>query len=562
VAAGVAFFLVRFQWSQLGQAGYGTAEVITTVVFFTILTDLGLRAALSRHMAERVALDDIRGLNEQYNAAMSCYLVLGIVLAAGFALLAEPLVDRLNIEPQERSAAINLIRYYVTLSALFSFVIPVYAAVLEAYHRFDITDVVHVSEILVRAAAIVVMLSGFKTGLYGWAAAMLLARLCNLAIMAYFAYRMCPRLALGRQYLNPSAYAALFSLGGYLFLHTTIQQINTLTDPLVVSAFLGSSAVALYRPALLVMTSAYPFVAGLSRQVKPLVTAYYATGREELVHEVTIRGTRLTVLIGIPFCVIFGAFALPIIRVWLGGEPGSDVATTATVLSLLALLDLSTHIRETQSFVMTGLNRVRYMSLVQTAGGIASIGCGIALMWFLKSRGWGYRSMIGVPLPTVCLSWIQLFIITHHIGVETGIGRWRYLVQGFGRAMLVLIVTAGFAITLNHVVQPAAGSPATLGEWIEAATALVLCVLATGLVWLAASWFLGLDRVDQARIRGVLWAVADRCVTRGRRLKLQPQSLERLDESQVPPLNATGGNCDVRQQRDRATGASSTIDQA
>jgi O-antigen/teichoic acid export membrane protein len=504
VAAGVAFLLVPLQWNYLGQAAYGTAEVITTVIWFTILADLGLRAALSRHMAECVALDNMRGLNEHYNAALSCYVVLGIALAALFACFAEPLVDRLNIEPSERAAAVALVRYYVTLSALFSFIIPVYAAVIEAYHRFDVTDLVQIGEVLLRAVAIVVLLAGYRQGLYGWAVAMLSARLFSLVVMVLLAHRHCPGLRLGLRFLNRASYVSLFSLGGYLFLYTTIQQVNLLVDPLVVSTFLGSSAVALYRPAALVVTSAYPFVVGLSRQMRPLATLYHSTGQKKRLHEVTIRGTRMTALMAIPFCVIFGAFAFQIVYLWVGREAGPKASIMALVLTFLAISDLSGHIRQTQLFVMTGINRVRYASLVQSLGGLIGVSLGIALIGWLHARGWGERSMIGVVLPNMCLGWIQLAVMSSHVGQTLGIGRRRYFIQAFGRPLIVLSIVVAFAVTLNGLLS-SPGQQSTP----QAIVLLLTSVTATGLVWLAACWLIGFDDFDRGRMQMLvrrLWA--------------------------------------------------------
>jgi O-antigen/teichoic acid export membrane protein len=488
IAALVALFLVRFLLTHLGQAGYGTVELITTIVYLTILTDLGLRAALSRHLAEQVALANPQRVNELFNSALSCYLVLGLTLAGLFALCAEPIVDYFEIAPEQRAAAISLVRWYVALSAIMSFVAPSFGALIEADHRFDITDLVQITDVLVRFVGVLALLGGMGLGLYGWAAAMLGARAVSVLTLMFFAKRLYPPLQLGARFVRIDAFRDLYSLGGFLFLHSLVLQVNTLTDPVVLARFLGPVSVAIYKPALLVVTSAYPFVAALSRQIKPLVTALQATGNDQQVQEVTIRGTRLTILIAVPFCVVFGAFAHPIISIWLGDTLGADALVTAQALTLLSLMDLATHIRETQSFVMVGLNRVRFMTLVQAAGGIASIVCGIALVWWLHRQGWGYMSVVGVAVPAVVSSWAQLAVITVHIGRETGIGVRRYLLYGFGRGLAVLLITVSVAVALAQWVAP------------KSLLTLIPCVAVTGCAWLIASWTIGFDRRDRVRV--------------------------------------------------------------
>lgn len=492
IAAATAFFLVKFQLIKLGESGYGAAELVTTIVYVSILTDLGLRAALSRHLAEQVALADPKRLNEFFNSALSCYLLLGVGIALFCGVFANPLATALKVPPDDREAVVFLIRYYVTLTTLISLVAPSYAAVLEANHRFDLVDITHISEVLLRASGIVFMLGYAQTGLYGWAAAMVFSKLTSLALYAGLAHRYCPQLRISWRYLTPDAYRALYHVSVLVFLFQTVLQLNTLTDPFVLSAYLGPRAVALYKPALLVVVSAYPFVASLSRQMRPMVTAYNATGRQEIVQEVVIRGTRMTILMAIPFCVLFGAFAFSIVRIWLGPQIGPGVIVTGWSLLLLSLLDLSTHIRETQGAIMLGLNRLRYISLVQVTGGFAAIVCGAVLVGILYYLGWGNRSVIGVAIPAVAIGWLQLALITLYVGRETSLGHWQYLREGFLRPGIVLLLTAAVAVALNVVVTP------------RAFFTLIPCLMLTGLAWLAACWFIGLDQQDQTRVRRVV----------------------------------------------------------
>ncbi len=494
MAAAVAFYLVRFQSEQLGKEGFGAASLLTSVVFIMLLCDAGLRAALGRHIAEQIARGDHHRLNELFNSALAFVLGIGCLLAIVCLVAAEPLVNAMNFAASQRADAIVLVRYYVAVAVLLSFVAPTFGALVEAHHRFDLVDFAHAAEVLFRLVLMVLTIGMLGWGLYGWAVALLVAQLLLVVINVVSAFRVCPSLCLRPRFVRREAIAHTISLGGLVFLYQSVMQINTLTDPFVISYFLTSNGTAYYRPAQMAVTSAYPFVAGLSRQMKPLIATYDVGGMSAAIREVLLRGTRLTILLSIPFCVILACFATPIVRVWLG----EGYAPAAWALVTLALADVSTHVRETQGFVMTGLNRVRYITIVQTIGGLVTIFAGVIGVWWLHNYGWGYFSIVGVAAPAVVTGWAQTLLISAYVGQETGYGARRYIRDAFARPLAVLLLAGAGGLALNHF-----AAPVTF-------VGLVGCAAATGTLCTALGWVVGFDAVDRARVQGLLKRLAAR----------------------------------------------------
>ena len=494
VASAVAFYLVRFQSDHLGQEGFGAASLLTSVLILMLLCDAGLRSALGRHLAEQIARGDRERLNELINSALAFVLVIGAVLAIACIVAAKPLVDAMNFADSQRAQSVVLMRYYVSTALFLSFIAPIFAALVEAHHRFDLVDFAHVVEVFVRLGLMVLAIGELGWGLNGWAFALLIAQLLLVSVNAAVAFRVCPTLVLHPRYVRFEAIRHTISLGGMVFLYQSVMQINVLTDPFVISHFLTSNGTAYYRPAQMAVTSAYPFVAGLSRQFKPLIAAFDADGKATAVREVLLRGTRLTILLSTPFCVVLTCFATPIVQVWLkdGHEP------TAWALVTLALADVSTHIRETQGFVMTGLNRVRYITIVQTIGGLMTVMVGAVSVWWLFSCGWGYYSIVGVAAPAFVMGWVQTILISAYVGQVTGLGARRYLTDAFARPLGVLLLAELGGMTINFFF-----TPTTL-------IGLMACAVATGMLCAALGWTLGFDVVDRASLQRMLKRLAER----------------------------------------------------
>jgi O-antigen/teichoic acid export membrane protein len=70
----VGLVMVSFLFGHLGTQGYGAIRVLMSVIGFVGIADLGLRAALSRELSEKVALKDEDG----FRCLSSLALILNI----------------------------------------------------------------------------------------------------------------------------------------------------------------------------------------------------------------------------------------------------------------------------------------------------------------------------------------------------------------------------------------------------------------------------------------------------------------------------------------------------
>ena len=266
----IAIYLARFQSENLHEDGYGAISLLMSVVFFMLLCDAGLRPALGRHLAEQAARGDGKRFSELFNSALAFLLALGALFAVICLVAAGPLVALMNFAESQRLEATVLVRYYVSISIIVSLVGPAFGAVIEAHNRFDLVDYQHIVEVLVRFVGMLVGIGALGLGLYGWAMAMLLSQVVALAINVFVAFRVSPYLRLGWDYLRRDALTESLVLGRMVMLYHGMPQLNALMDRFIIAQFLTSDGAGYYLPAQLAVASAYPFVGGLSRQLRSL----------------------------------------------------------------------------------------------------------------------------------------------------------------------------------------------------------------------------------------------------------------------------------------------------
>ena len=484
VAGAASFWIVAFLVDQMPRERYGVIVLMTWLVGMLLMVDAGIRTAMGRQLAEHIAAGNLSRINELVTSVLAGFSVAAIVAEAVVFAGAGLIVDLLKITGPDRVVAIALVRYFVVPYALMQFVTAILGALVEAEHRFDLVDAAHIAEIVSRASLIALAVGLWQFDLHGWAGAMLISKGIGLALTFLVAWRVVPTLRLGGGNLRRNVVDELSSLAGVTFVQQLVLKLTSQTDVPLLSSRYGPASAAFYNPALLLVTFAQPFSAVLSRQLRPLATAYFTSGRHDLVRELLVRGTRIGALMAVPFTVVFLAFAFPIVRFWLG--EGFD-ATSWTLIAW-AVADLVSNAMGAQWQVMLGVNRVRFLTAVQTIAAAINIAASVVIVFWAKAAGWPMEWAIpAIVLPTIVLSWLQRAVITMHVTRTLEVGLGHYLLHGFAAAVVVGAILAAVACSVQ-LLAPATTPVALLAE-----------IGLTMLVWAPLAWWLGFDAHDRRR---------------------------------------------------------------
>jgi len=483
VHAAVGLVLVPFLLGRLGTEGYGLAAIAGVVLSFTAMADLGLRAALSRHLAEQVALNNTRRFNELASTALVLYLTIGTALATACVLAAEPLARALRVSDALLPDAVFLVRWYSSVSILLSFLSPLFAAVVISNNRFDLRNYIMTGTGLLRGAFLFAVLGLTDTGLYGWAVVGIAATALQVGLLVIAARRLWPTMEMRLRHVRWDAAKVLASLGGSLFVLQWTNTLSVQSDPIVLTAFLGPSAVALYAPALAVAGSVRPVVQTLTQQLHPLATGLHATGQRERLQAILLRGTRYTLLMGVCACVLLGVFAGPIIQVWLGRRLGPEYLVTVQVLVAWVIVDLFNYAAGSQWPVLVGMRRLRFLLWMELSLGILNLLSSIVLV--------GYTSLgvVGVVIPTVVIGILRRPIVAVYVARVCGLTAGRYFLESYLRPIAVLTMLTAAAFGLRWAIGPA--------SWIS----LGACAAALGVAWAGLAWGFGLTSADRASFR-------------------------------------------------------------
>ncbi len=506
--------LVPFLLGQFGREGYGLVGLATSVVVFAGLADFGLRDALSRELAEQVARRRSARFNALLSTAMALYLAIGGTLMLIIIAIAPQAARWVNVPPHLWDQGVFLIRWYAGGEILLTFIRPIFGSILSSHNRHDLANRIHMVSNLTRGVLVLVLLSVTQSGLYGYTGVILTVLAIEIVLLFFQARRLHPGFRIRPRLVTRRAARSLIGLSKYIFPLRVGENISVQADPFILTAFFGPAAVALYTPAAALSRLSQPIVNTLANQLAPLATRYHSVGERENLQQVLVRGTKYTLLMGIPVCVVLGVFAGPIMYVWLQRRLGEDYAIVAQILMWYVLADVFLYAGGTQWPVFVATKRLGFLICVSLPLAVLNVLGSIAMV--------GYTSLgvVGVVIPTAIVNAIRRPIISAYIARVAGLRPWDYFLRSYlGPLMMAMVLTGG--ALLMRFLLPVHSLPWLLGA---AAGVAVLAV--------PAGWVFALDADDRRGFRDLArngWKAA--------RARLKPWLQSRRAPDASPPAD-------------------------
>ncbi|MCA9101088.1 MAG: lipopolysaccharide biosynthesis protein [Planctomycetales bacterium] len=493
VNAGVAIALVPFLQRQLGDSGYGLSVLLLTITNISLIAELGVSVALGRHMAEQVALGRNDEMNRLHSCAVATFLTISLAVVMGLGIFADPIVRYCGVPAPLLPQAASLVRFFSAPMLALAMTTPAWSSVIFAHSRFDLTDLAQVTDVMMRAIGVVVLLNFTNLGLVGWCLAVLAAKMTGTTLTIALSHRCQPGLKARPSLVDRRTLVDLFSLGGMVSLRQMALRVSQSVEPLLVSAFLGPAAVSFYDPAQKLFNAPWPFVTGVARQFTPLVTGSHAAGDDAGVREILFRGTRLTFGIGVLAVVMMVAFAHPAVFVWLG--PGRE--TTSWILMVGGCGQLMYYALGSQWGVMLGKNQVRYFTVVQISAAAVNVGAALLLVWLASHRTWPSETdrllacSLAVVFPGVVIRAVERSITSRHAAHACGTSFRRYFMQSYARPVVTMLVLAAVAWGIDAAMK--------IDSWPR----LIAAALVVSGIWALLCWSFIFDDVDRQRARSV-----------------------------------------------------------
>jgi len=315
VGLGVGLVLSPILLATLGVERFGLWSLLWAVTGSLGLVDLRLAAAVTPLAAAAWTRGERERVAVLASTSVVFYGVLGAVeVAAAVAVTRFPaLVLWLpeSLRGEARAAVVAAVAVFA-LNSLTS----VFTSLLQGAQRFDVAARITVAVTLVRGVAL-----AFIAVAGGGLSELLLAEsglaVLQLVVTVRAVSRLFPGLGLVRR-PDRGVLRELSSFGGKLQIAHLAHLIGLHGDKILLSAFLGLSAVAYYDlgSKIAYVMRGLPLL--LISAALPAATALDAAGDRQRLWQFYLSGTRLLVFAATPLFVFTAAGAAPILLVWAG----------------------------------------------------------------------------------------------------------------------------------------------------------------------------------------------------------------------------------------------------
>jgi O-antigen/teichoic acid export membrane protein len=383
------FFLVPFVVHHLGNVAYGVWVIITSLVAYMGLLDLGLRGAVTRFVSKGSAQENHDESSRAVAGALWIRLWISLaIIAAGLILSAA--FAHIFVVPFALQRAARLAVVITAVSVAINLWCGVFGGVLVALQRYDLTSSVSVVQTGIRAAGIVFLLRSGH-GILALALWDLFTSLGGNSVIISLCFRVYPQLKVVFGRPDRPTLAKLWNYSLYVFLINLAVQVTYYSDNLVVGAFLSPVAVTFYAIGGVLITYTRQIVSSMTTTFTPLASSLEATGNEENLRRLLIHGTRAALLVSLPIEAALFFRGHTFIRLWMGAQYAQ---TSGTVLQILLLSVLFSSANVTSGGIVYGMEKHKRIALWAICEGAANLILSVILVRRMGIYGVAWGSAI------------------------------------------------------------------------------------------------------------------------------------------------------------------------
>ncbi|MEI6437332.1 MAG: oligosaccharide flippase family protein [Candidatus Omnitrophota bacterium] len=355
VAIGILFtpFIVK----KLTIEGYGIYTLLTSLIGYYGLLDLGLGDGVTKFVAEYKARNDWDGVNRSVNAALLIQIILGAIGSGCLVFFADGILHLLKVPEQFFIAGQQGVRF-VSIGFFFTMLSGTFSAALKGLQSYKQVSQVNVfMNFAMNIAMILVLFLG--GGLIGVVILPMLYSMVSFVIYWVIFSKQVPGYRFVWSFDKQST-VSVFNYSGFLFLSRLSNTFNNYVVRFVIGFFLGPAFVAFYFIPSRVVQTFGGLLGSLFGVIFPYTSELSAGQDLEKIQRVFLKTTKLFVSLSMPVFLALAVFAGPILNLWMGPEFAQKGWRVLMVLSLGSILGSITTV---PNLIAMGLGQSKIISL-------------------------------------------------------------------------------------------------------------------------------------------------------------------------------------------------------
>lgn len=395
---GVNLYISRVLLRTLGIEDYGIYNVVGGIITMFSFVQGIMSAGTTRYLNFAMGRKDFEMSQKVFSVSITVYslMCLGIIIL-GETIGVWFLNNKLVI-PENRLFAANIIYQFTIVSAVKTFLVASYNAVIISHEKMDVYAYVSMVDVLLKLGIIyMVMISPYdKLISYG-----LLYMICDCIIGLYFYLYCKSKYSECKFYLSRDKvfYKEILSYSSWNLFGSLATLVKGQGLNLLLNMFFNPTVNAARGIAYQVNSAVAQLSSNFYTAVRPQITKYYSASEYNKMIKLIFRSSKLSyyliMVISIPIIVETPL----IIQLWLGQIPG-DVVLFVRIILLISALDAMAHP------IMTSIHATGKIALFQTVVGTL-IMLNIPISYFFLKFGF---PAVTVFIISLMISFISVFV--------------------------------------------------------------------------------------------------------------------------------------------------------
>lgn len=437
----ISIFATPIIVHSLGDAQYGIWSLIVSATGYYGLLNLGIRSALTKYIAEYGAKGDDREINKLFNSSFVFFVIVSFAIVALSFILAR-FFDVIFIVD---TVDINIIRNVVMVVGVniaISFIFQPFDAILTAFNRFGLKNIIGVTSSIVRTVFIVVALK-LGYGLLSMAFVILIVDLITHVVVVTFSKKVFSNIEINPVNIYKESIKKLWNFGLFNFMRHLSQMVVNKTDVIVIGIFLGPSQVAIYSIAEGLIRYIWVIVKGIARVILPVASWMSANSEAHEVKKIILIISKYITIICCYVFVQFYFFGDHFISIWIG----DGYYMTYVIFCLLMSVRLGMMISETMIASVVGMGRNKFLGYISLVEAIINIALSL---WFV--RLWG---LVGVAMGTIIsMSLTKSIIVPIYCCKHLHITKYTFFKEALFPSIIVLLPLILSSFLISKLVPP------------------------------------------------------------------------------------------------------------
>jgi O-antigen/teichoic acid export membrane protein len=336
----IPFLLIRFILGKIGISDYGVYAVFLTVIGFTALSDLGMAATLTKHVAEHYTKGDFPALKRLLDTGLMFYLLVGLflisVLWAASGWLLPALFRNMSVPFHE----LRHLWLVIILATGVNLLGAPFSSVIVGLQRMDLGSVLGFVNVVANAVFTVLFLS-FGWHLRGLVYANLAGALLGLALQAGFVHKLLPNVSVNPLRFDRQEMKEVFSFSWRIYTTQIASTVQGQIEKVYLAWLVGVMPVGWYNIASDAGMKVRRVPELLLSPVMAAASELDARGDEARLKELYYRAHKYIAFLSIPLVVLAAVLCRQFVNLWLGPQL-IVVAVPFALLVLTNILNLIT----------------------------------------------------------------------------------------------------------------------------------------------------------------------------------------------------------------------------